>query len=329
MEIVESFIATKEPVGSKTISQKPSIDVSSATIRNEMRELEESGYLSKTHHSSGRVPSDKAYRLYVNKILYRDNILVPSDVIMDIEYFLQSNLDESDSLLELSSALLAKKTSYTAVIVSSQNKNAYLKHLQLTLIDRDKLVIVLVDRNDRSVSDVIYYDGLEKDTSINEYLEFIRPLILYKSDEELIEIYSQLKTDQVHYRLTKKILKRCIRFLNSINEEKVYTSGLSHVMNFWQDDKDSIRDLINYLENPYNLSNFGRSSDNLSITIGLENEEDILKDASIISGRYNLPGKQSGNVSIIGPTTMDYKRLIHMILGMSITIEKLEGLLKR
>lgn len=332
MEIVESFIKTEEPVGSKTLSEKSSIGVSPATIRNDMRVLEELGFIRKPHLSAGRIPSDKGYRMYVNLSLDQD--LSPSEEFREIFIKNLENTEESiTDILDFSSGIFSKLTNYTTVIIAPIYQFKVIKHLGLSIFEDGKIVAVYIDIDDNTQTRVIYYDNISNKKDLKNYNDFISQRLLHKPKEELNMIYENLKEDFPHFDLSKRILKLGIDFLNKDKSYDIYQSGLANLLDFDQDhDFESVRSILELMEDESKLIDIVKapmSEDNIDVTIGQENKNEVLKSASIIRASYEIFDGDYGSIGIIGPTRMDYKYLMETILGLSNTLTSLNKMIKR
>lgn len=318
-EVVEYYIDLEEPIGSRTLSKYSSLGVSPATIRNEMSDLEDLGFLTKTHSSSGRIPSDKAYRFYVN-LLIEDGIESDLEDLEDLKNQLIKSSHDSSEVYRLANKLLADKTSYTAVLISPIADSTNINYLKIDKIGQNRLLLILVVEGNKSRTQVIDYKYNFTHEDLELYETYLRKLINGKSVDEIMETLDNLENPK-HEDLTKSILEIAIEFIKQINDYSIYYSGIGNILNFWSGENiQEAKEFIDFIEDRDNLLQLAlnqKIEDVLNIKIGHENKTDILKDFSIITTGYNTSGYSSGKISVIGPTSMDYRKLVSTILNFS------------
>ena len=322
--IVDSYIEIAEPVGSRTLSKISTLGVSSATIRNEMSDLEQLGFLNKTHSSSGRVPSDKAYRFYVNMLL-ADGIRLNPRSIEKLKKSLTTENETSD-IYEIANRQLADLTKYTAFLISPLTNYYTIEYFMLHRLDSESLMAVFVGRKNESITHVINNSDFRDEQSLFDYEIKIRSYLINYSIEEIKETILKLRKDDANYQLTKRILAMAINFLEKKYEYVVYSSGLGNLISFVNnDDISTVRSLLEFIENKENIINVSIDEtvdEILNIRIGMENKDEIMQGLSILTAKYVAPGNDSGNISIIGPTRMDYQKLVKTLLNFSTTLRK-------
>ena len=325
--IVKDYIETAEAVGSRSISKKHDLGVSAATIRNEMADLEELGYLVQPHTSAGRVPSEKGYKLYVNNLM-KDSDISDEEKIL-IEQCVSRNVDHVKDLIEETSRLLSRLTNYTTVAAAqNMNYHSMIKHIQLVEIESNKiLLIVVTDKGDIKKAYI----------PSNVYLD-------------------QSKLNLISDNLTKKLVgkriidldDRLIAFIKyEIGEYSNLIDGLINVLNFEEPDQDLLYSL-NGATNIFNYPEFndiiraksflnmierkdvvdkmiqskGIEKENVKIIIGSDNEYELAKDCSIVTATYNINQDLVGKISFIGPTRMDYSRIYAIVNYMNLIFSK-------
>jgi heat-inducible transcriptional repressor len=326
--IIHSYIDEGEAIGSRTLSKKYDLGISSATIRNEMSDLEDLGYLIKPHTSAGRVPSDKAYRLYVDNILVNKN---KSKYYKQIKKILQEEINEMDMFLRNSSRILAQLTKYTSLIIAPQFKKSKLKHVQLVPVSNSKVLIVMIMQNN-IVKNVILNlrtpipeNQLNKISNLlNEKLTGLRLDMIDLSMKNRIkeEIYSiRNKYDQ----RIDDLMKVLISSLNEYDKVDVYSDGLNNMLNFPEyNDTEKIREFLSFVEDKDNIVKLllKNSDEDLDITIGHENIFDEIRKCSLITATYKFNGITVGKLGVIGPTRMDYKTAIPIVRALSYNINE-------
>lgn len=331
--IISSYIDDAEPIGSRTISKKYDLGVSPATIRNEMSDLEELGYLTKPHSSAGRVPSDKAYRLYVDTLLKSGSLPFDKMVSSKIKEILAKESWEMGELIENSAKVLSAITSYTALVASPKMRSSKIKHIQLVPIDNLGVLIVLVC-NTGVVKNTIYKP--EKPISIeqlNTISNFLNDKLKGLSMEEML-IQLDKNIFKEIYEL-KNIIDDLIPTINSSVEEltsiELYSEGITNILNFPEyKDVEKAKEFISFVENKdliLDILSRTSSSEDIDIIIGSENIYAPVKDVSIITATYKIGGKTIGKVGLIGPTRMDYFNLIKTIQIFSTNITEILNLL--
>ncbi len=326
--VINSYIASAEPIASKTILKDYDFGVSSATIRNEMSDLETLGYLNKPHTSAGRVPSDKAYRLYVNYIL-SENIKLNFPEAIDFESVREDTFLEIEDVLKNVSRLLSSITSYTALVISPQTKIERLKHIELTYMGNDEVLIVLVtDTN--NVRTGIFKN---REALTGEELLLLCALVNQVSKGlDLEAAYKALDTDVLKLDLKFRSLIESIRdlvrkTLDDTKDMKIFTDGVNNIFRYPEyNNLEKARSLISFIEDRDMLldaileSGFNQG---LDISIGDENDYDPLKESTLITTTYVVGDRTIGKIGVVGPTRMDYITVINLLDLVSVNLGKI------
>lgn len=324
--IIQSYINSAEPIGSRTISKKFDLGVSSATIRNEMSDLEELGYLVQPHTSAGRIPSDKGYRLYVNRLLQTRSL----DFILrhDLKSKLIEEIGEVDQLIYNAARILSQVTNYTSLAIAPQIKKSQLKHIQLVPIDDTKVLVVIITN-----SGIVKNTVLRTDSSIShDHLNIISNFLNDKlKGSNIGEIDSEIldKLVKEMYEFKKSILDIIpiiMHVLDDATEVGVFLDGVTKIFNFPEyNDLDKARDFISFVENKPNILEMmlGGEQKDVEITIGNENTYDEIKNCSVITATYSLNGKTIGKIGVIGPTRMDYSNVINVVRSLSLDLNEI------
>lgn len=331
--IINSYVLTAEPVGSRTISKEYNLGVSSATIRNEMSDLEELGYLNKPHSSAGRVPSDKAYRLYVDSLLKAQNPILDPTKKNEIKNILSKDSLEIDKLIQNSAKVLSSITSYTALAITPRININKLKHIQLLLIGVGEILLVLVSNSGIVKNTIVKMDMTVTENQLNTISNFFNESLRTLSMEELIYLLNEESSDEYHG--FKLIISRVIPIINSFMEEvdtiSLYSDGITKILNFPEyKDIDKAKEFISFVENKdlvvdILLNNI--LSQDVDIIIGNENIYAPIKDCSIVTAAYSLNGKIIGKIGVIGPTRMEYQKIISTIKLFSANITEIVDML--
>lgn len=317
--IVEDYINTAEPVGSRTISKKYLMGTSPATIRNEMADLEEMGFIEQPHTSSGRIPSDKGYRLYVDKIM-RQNTVNDAQSEMIKKEFLDT-LGEIDRLVKHASRLLSQMTQYTSIVMAPQLRRTCIKQIQLIRVDNSTVLAVIITdagivKNSvlRIVKDV-QNDALARITNmLNDKLAGLGIDDIENFDLEYIK-----NNSLGHKEIIEQIVPELIQTLFFSDTAEVYHDGVSHILNLPEySDINKARSFLNTMEESGLLFKvLNDVKDDVSVSIGSENKLQQFKDCSLITATYRINGKTVGSVGIIGPTRMEYSKAISVVECMT------------
>lgn len=317
-EIVDYYISSAEPIGSRTLSKIPEIGLSSATIRNEMSDLEDLGFLTKTHISSGRIPSNKAYREYVNHF-FNDGLKVNKKYIASLRESLDYDGESLKTYYEAASKLLVEKTNYLSLIVSPISNTSIIEFVKVEALGSNRLLFVLVGKSGHTASYILDNKGIDVETSISDLESFIKKLLLKKDIEAIKTTITNLPSDLVNREFYLIVLRKTLNFLEEEASYNIHLNGIGNIINYYQEE-DQVKSLIDYLEDEANIINMflnNEGKDVLNIKIGSENDEDILKESSLIYSNYDNGLGKSGNIILIGPTRMDYLKIANIIFNFS------------
>lgn len=313
--IITSYLDTAEPVGSRTISKNYDLGLSPATIRNEMSDLEELGLIMQPHTSSGRIPSDKGYRLYVDILLESQKAQVKKIALLED---LVEKADRIENLLQDIAKMLAKETHYATMISTPQYKKSKIKNIQLIALEPQKLLAVVVT-DGNSVRNYMIDIKNEIEQNVLNRLTFILNEHLYGLTLEQINlplIQSIQKYADTHFEVITKVLDVVCQTIQSIDDTDIYTSGTTNILKLPEfSDMHKAMELIDTFEEKGVLRNLLNSVANnedgiIKIKIGEEIEVAEMKDCSIITTSYCIGGELFGAIGIIGPKRMDYQNTI-------------------
>lgn len=321
--VIEEYINTAEPVSSGTIVEKYDLGFSSATIRNDMADLEHEGYLEKPHTSAGRIPSVKGYRFYVDELLNDENISLE-----EIEYIkenLQTKVNEIEDLTKITTNTISEMTHYTTVAIGPDSSSNIIKDIKFILLGERLLMAVILTENGAVKETIIKYD---EDVSQNQIKDLnvtfnnkLRGKPLEKIDKPMEEYILSTMESQVN------VIKPIIQQLNKSLEEtsKIYLEGASKVFDFPEFSKiDTAKNFLSILdtkEEMLEIFNSGLAKD-INVYIGDENENEDLKDLSVITFKHRVGDKDLGTIGIIGPKRMNYSKVISIMKYIS---KKLNG----
>jgi heat-inducible transcriptional repressor len=312
--IIDDYIDTAEPIGSRTIARKHELGLSSATIRNEMADLEEMGYLAQPHTSAGRVPSDKGYRLYVDQLMTAKDLTV--EEIQSIQSALEVKINEISQLLKQASLIMSKITKYTSMAVTPEMKKGVLKAIQVVPVQPGKALVIVVTNTDTvkntfvKISESVSADFLIRVSNIlNDKLS---GLTIEEINLPIIrEIENEMGSSK---EILIPILNGAADCINQIDSSEVYLDGTTNIFNYPEfRDVSKAKELLNILDEKEMLCKLlsrADDGDRIQIHIGTENELPLIKDCSLVTTSYSLGNIIIGTIGIIGPTRMEYPKVI-------------------
>lgn len=324
--IIDSYISSGEPIGSRTISKKYDFGISAATIRNEMSDLEDLGYLGKPHTSSGRIPSDKAYRYYVDHFLAQNllNTMQFHRILkQESEAVAQ---DDIKSLLEMATNLLVQWTEYTAVGSYSEQADEKLDHVTLHLVEAGLLLVILAYTHQKSTNHLLHVEEETEEAEFSDLEKKINAILAAgESKEKIREELTFLLGEDSTWR---KELYRLIGSQLELSNALIVLSGLSNIYKFPEfQDAGKARDFLLFFEDTIAISQlFAEPVGELEIRIGEENEEERLKFSSVLTASYNMQSGQTGKIALIGPTRMDYTKALRAVYLITENLQSLFSL---
>lgn len=326
--IISSYITNGEPIGSRTISKKYNLGVSSATIRNEMSDLEELGYLNKPYTSAGRIPSDKAYRLYVDTLMKNIRSDIDSREKAEIKNNLMKEVMEIDQLIQNSAKILSKITNYTSIAITPQINQSTLKHIQLIPIDNNEILIIIVNDSGIVRNTIFKMDeniSEEQLTAISNFLNSkLKGLTLDKVSKEIDTV--MLKELYDFRNVVGNIIPIINQSLDEIEDVEIFADGMMNIFNFPEyKDIAKAKTLLSFIEDKDLMVGILLKDfyNDIEITIGDENSYDELKDCSLITATYKFDGNTVGKIGVIGPTRMDYINAINAVNLLSLNISEI------
>ena len=321
--VIDEYISTAEPVSSGMIAHKPGLQYSSATIRNEMASLEKEGLLEKTHTSSGRVPSEKGYRLYVDELLKEDNISL--EEIKYIQSKLEIRVNEIEELTKIASSTLSEITHYTSVAVGPKTSMQNIEEAKFVLLGKRMLMAVILTDSGIIKETIIKFDEDVTEEQVSTLNFIFNNKLKGKPIEEIDKPLEQYIFSEMNYSLN--VIKPIMQQLNrAINEEaKLYLEGANKAFELPEfkslDVAKNFINLIDTKEIMLDLLNTGFAND-INVYIGDETMNEQFKDFSIITFKHRYQDKDLGTIGIIGPKRMDYSKVISVMKYIS---KKLNG----
>lgn len=315
--IIRTYLETGEPVGSRTISKFTDLKLSSATIRNEMSDLEEMGYIIQPHTSAGRIPSDQGYRFYVDQIMQEKE-----QEVTEVRELMIQRVDRVEMVLKKLAQLLAADTNYAAMITGPRYQKNKLKFIQLSQMDEHKLLIVtVVEGNLIKNTMVDVAEAISHKDLLNLNIMLNSALNGLTIEEINLEVITRLKEQAGAYsQVIDLVLNEVAAAIRAEDDElKIYTSGATNIFKYPElSDGKKASQLISTLEQKDKLRelirdvNAGEMENNsgIQVYIGDETPVQSMKDCSVVTANYELGEGIRGTVGIIGPKRMDYERVL-------------------
>lgn len=317
--IVEDYIRSAEPVGSRSISKRGDVSFSPATIRNEMADLEELGYLEQPHTSAGRIPSHKGYRYYV------DHLVKLADIngrdLDVIKSFFAEKINEIERVIQHAASILSHITNYTSIVLGPEVFSTTLRHLQLVPLNDNTAVAIIVTNTGHvenrtvTIPEGIAMSELEKAVNIlNSKLAGV-PLLKLSS-----KMYTEIGQELSKYVDRYESLIGMVESMFDQNDNnRLFLSGTTNMLTQPEfKDVDKVKTILDLLdETPTLLKLFSTAPSGIQVRIGTENSHEAINSCSLITATYSLEGQPLGTIGILGPTRMDYGRVIGLLDHLS------------
>lgn len=313
--LVDDYIRSAEPVGSRSISKRDDVTYSPATIRNELADLEEMGFLEKPHSSSGRIPSEKGYRYYVDHLL--SPVLLTDEELKDIRTILTEKKIELDLLIQKTAEILSNFTSYTAIALGPELLDTRLKHIQIVSLNRETAVLIIITNTghveNRTISIPSGVDGSDIEKLVNILNDRLQGIPLYQLESMLqFEVAKVIRANDKNYRNVMVMLNQVI---GSNQLDHIYYGGKTNILSQPEfKDINKVLPLLNVLEQKDVVYKLLRPSEaGIHVKIGNENKLSAIKNCSIITATYSVGGANVGTVAVVGPTRMEYPRVVSLL----------------
>ncbi|NLK23696.1 MAG: heat-inducible transcriptional repressor HrcA [Clostridiales bacterium] len=310
--IINDYINTGEPVGSRTIAKKYDLGVGPATIRNEMSDLEEMGLLEQPHTSAGRIPSSKGYRLYVDNLM-KQSKLSDDEELQIKKYVIDCAMLEVDKIVKQASSLLSELTNLTCIVQTPSMRKSCIKSVQLIRVDDHNLVSVII-----TSSGVIKNHRIKINSMPSEEDLFIINQVLNKRLADLtieeinLEVINNMKSDLSGYDdIFNAIVPALYETLRSEDTSEIFMEGTTNIFNYPEyNDIDNAKEILNLLYNKDYVLKLLAPNGDVSIKIGDENYLPEAKNCSVISAEYSMGNGPSGTIGLIGPRRINYSKVI-------------------
>ena len=328
--IISNYLETGEPVGSRTISKYTDLNLSSATIRNEMSDLEEMGYILQPHTSAGRIPSDKGYRFYVDRIM--DD---KEREVSEIKELMIERQDKMELLLKQVVKVLATNTNYAAMVSAPSYHRNKVKFLQLSQVDEKQLVAVVVVEGNIVKNKIIdVSEVLDNETLLKLNMLLNTNLNGLSLEEINLGMITKLKEQAgIHSNIVSEVLDAVAEAIKVEDDLEIYTSGATNIFRYPElSDSERASELINTFEEKKPLTELvqetlaDENNTGIQVYIGNETPVQAMKDCSVITATYELEEGMQGTIGIIGPKRMDYENVMD---NLKILRSQLDGILNK
>ncbi|MBT9176706.1 MAG: Heat-inducible transcription repressor HrcA [Firmicutes bacterium] len=314
--IVQDYIQTAEPIGSRTIAKRHSLGVSPATIRNEMADLEELGFLAQPHTSAGRIPSDRGYRFYVDAMEVLPVLTAVEAEIVKRQ--LGSILRGQQMMLDALARLVSSLTNYTSIVIGPQPHQARLKLMQVIPLDENRAVLMLVLDTGMVANEVLTLPQGLAMYDLLAFCNYVNLNLAGTSLRKLKAMHFEAYAGQFHAgaQAVEQAMDSLIAGLSRSEGDRVVLGGATNIMNQPEfRDIAKLRAIMRVLDEHELVLRLVTSapSTSASVSIGAENAIEALRDCSLITATYRLSGGQTGHISVLGPTRMEYARVIALL----------------
>lgn len=326
--VINEYILTAEPIGSRTISKKYDLNVSSATIRNEMGDLEDLGYLQQPHTSAGRIPSDKGYRFYVDSLIDIEKIPGSFEEMIRKKYLVRKK--EVQDIVQVTSRMLSHLTRYTALVASPSSPDYFFQHLQLVPLEGKKVAVIVVIS-----SGLVQHQTVTlQNRPAREELEHISRLINERLQGLPLkninnEIFRELEKELRDKTLFRELYKSLVEFISEegINQEwgKIHLDGATNILEQPEfSDLEKVKVFLKLFEQEDMLKQLLNQipAEGLKVVIGREVPLEEIRDCSLVVADYSFQDKTVGKMAILGPTRMNYPKVMATVNFMAEVLSK-------
>ncbi len=325
--VIRNYLETGEPVGSRTISKYTDLNLSSATIRNEMADLEEMGYILQPHTSAGRIPSDKGYRFYVDAMMEEKQ-----RETVEMQEMLVERQDKMETLLKQVARVLAHNTQYATMISAPQTKRSKLKFIQLSRVDAHQILAVIVIEGNVIKNNILSVDEeLSDETLLKLNILLNTNLNGLTIDEISLGMISVMKQQAgIHSDIVSEVIDAVAEAIRAEEDLEIYTSGTNNIFRYPElADQEKASELINTFEEKQQLGELlQETSDNaentgIQVYIGEESPVQSMRDCSVVTATYELGGGMKGTIGIVGPKRMDYDKVVGTLRTIQTQLDEL------
>ncbi|MCI8885562.1 MAG: heat-inducible transcription repressor HrcA [Dorea sp.] len=312
--VIKNYLETGEPVGSRTISKYTDLHLSSATIRNEMADLEELGYIMQPHTSAGRIPSDKGYRLYVDMLMEEKE-----QELNEMQEQMLDKADRMEQLLRQAARVLASNTNYATMVSTPMSNSNKIKFIQLSMVDEEQVIAVIVLGGNVIKNKIINVGEPLSNENLLKLNMLLNTTLNGMSIEEInLGLIARLKEQAgIHSSVISNVLDAVADAIQVEEDMQIYTSGATNIFKYPElSDNQSAQEIINAFEEKQQLTELVTQTlaqeDNtgIQVYIGDETPVQTMKDCSVVTATYELGDGMKGTIGIIGPKRMDYEHVL-------------------
>ena len=312
--IIRNYLETGEPVGSRTISKYTDLNLSSATIRNEMADLEELGYIMQPHTSAGRIPSDKGYRLYVDMLMEEKE-----QELNEMQEQMLDKADKMEQLLKQAARVLASNTNYATMVSTPMNNSNKIKFIQLSMVDEEQVIAVIVLGGNVIKNKIIDVEEPLSNENPLKLNMLLNTTLNGMSIEEInLGLIARLKEQAgIHSSVISNVLDAVADAIQVEEDMQIYTSGTTNIFKYPElSDNQSAQEIINAFEEKQQLTELvtqtlaKEENTGIQVYIGDESPVQNMKDCSVVTATYELGDGMKGTIGIIGPKRMDYEHVL-------------------
>ena len=328
--IIQNYLETGEPVGSRTLSKSTDLKLSSATIRNEMADLEDLGYIFQPHTSAGRIPSDKGYRLYVD-MLMQDK----EQELEELKSVMLEKTDRVEKVLKQAAKVLAANTNYATLVSSPVNRSNTLKFIQLSQVDARQIVAVIVMSGNVIKNKIIDVGEMLGNETLLKLNMLLNTTLNGMSIEEInLGLIARLKEQAgIHSNVISNVLDAVADIIHVEDDMEIYTSGATNIFKYPElSDKQNAQEILNAFEEKQQLAELvtetlsSEENHGIQVYIGDEAPVKTMRDCSVVTATYDLGDGMKGTIGIIGPKRMDYE---HVMKTLKTLQSKLDAINKK
>lgn len=316
--VIDEYVNTAEPVSSSALVEKYNLQYSSATVRNELAELEKNGYLDKTHTSSGRIPSEKGYRFYVDELVKEDDISL--EEMKYIQEKLSTKVNEIQDLAKIATTTLSEITHYTTVAIGPKTDMQIIEEIKFVLLGTRMLMVVIVTDSGLVKETIIKYDEDVSQSQIETLNNLFNTKLKGKPLSKIDKPMEEYIFSEINYSIN--VIRPIIEQINRIVEEAdtIYLEGAKKSFDLPEfKSLELAKNFVNVLDEKevmLDILDSGIAKD-INVYIGDENDKKELKDFSVVTFKHKVNGKDLGTIGIIGPKRMDYSKVISIMKYIS------------
>ena len=325
--IIQNYLETGEPVGSRTISKYTDLNLSSATIRNEMADLEEMGYIIQPHTSAGRIPSDKGYRLYVDMLMEEKE-----QELNEMQDQMLDKADKMDQLLKQAAKVLATNTNYATMVSTPMNNSNKIKFIQLSMVDEEQVIAVIVLGGNVIKNKIINIDEPISNENLLKLNMLLNTTLNGMSIEEInLGLIARLKEQAgIHSQVVGYVLDAVADAIHVDDDMQIYASGATNIFKYPElSDNQSAQEIISAFEEKQQLSELVTQTlaqdenTGIQVYIGDETPVQTMRDCSVVTATYELGDGMKGTIGIIGPKRMDYEHVLKSMKRLQTELDQM------